>query len=305
MLTAQSITEKLNESVDSRIKTYPVRNLSASRLGHPCERYLYLLLTQWQELKPHDRGLQQIFDLGNSIEEYAIKQLKEAGFEVVTPTVRAWQIDKPFITGREDVRIKDDNGELIPCEIKGLQPYEFDKLNCIEDFFNSKRAYVRGYPAQLFVYMYHFCKEKGFFVLVNKLNGQIKVIEVSLDYEFGEACLSKAERVYKAVEERKAPAPCEDYTICENCNLQHVCGLVRRAQADIECSDELESLIDRKNELKEAVNEYDECDKQIKKLVGDREKVITGSYLIERKLTTRKAFTVPESTSYRMSIKRL
>ena len=38
--------------------------------------------------------------------------MKEAGFECVTPTVRSWRIDKPLITGREDVRIKDpETGE--------------------------------------------------------------------------------------------------------------------------------------------------------------------------------------------------
>lgn len=39
--------------------------------------------------------------------------------------------------------------------------------------------------------------------------------------------------------------------------------------------------------------------------VGEREKVITGQYLIERKSFTKKAFTVPESVQYRINIKRL
>lgn len=305
-MNAADIKERLEATAAAKIKTYPVEHLSASRLGHPCERYLYLLIKNWQDQKPHDVGLQHIFDLGNSIEDYTIARLKEAGFECVTPSVRSWKIEKPLITGREDVRIKDpETGELLPAEIKGLSPIEFEKLNTIDDFLNSKKYYVRGYPAQLFVYMYKFEKEKGFFVITNKLTGEIKPIEVKLDYEFGEQCLQKAERIYKALETNTPPDSCDDVSVCENCNLQHICGQVKRVPADIEVDGELENLINRKNELAAAKKEYEEVDKEIKARVGEREKIITGTYLIERKAYEKKEYTVPASTQYRLSIKRL
>lgn len=304
-MNAQSIKEKLNESLDKQIQIYPVNNLSASRLGHPCERYLYLLIKHWDEQKPHDRGLQGIFNLGNAIEEYAIERLKEAGYECVTPTVRSWRIEKPLITGREDLRIKDENGELIPVEVKGLSPQEWAKLNTVEDFLNSKKHYVRGYPTQLFVYMYRFAKEHGLFVLVNKLTGEIKPIDVYLDYEYGEQCLQKAERIYKALETDTPPESCDDISVCENCNLQHICGQVKRVPADVELDDELENLINRKTELAAAKKEFDEIDKQIKTIVGEREKIVTGSYLVTRKAVTREAYTVEASTYHKINIKRL
>lgn len=305
-MNAETIKNALEATAQSKIKTYPVTHLSASRLGHPCERYLYLLIKNWQDAEPHTVGLQHIFDLGNSIEDYTIKMLKEAGFECVTPTVRSWKIDNPLLTGREDVRIKDpDTGELLPCEIKGLSPTEFPKLKSIEDFLNSKKHYVRGYPTQLFVYMYYFGKERGYFILTNKLTGEINPIEVTLDYNFGEQCLQKAERIYKAVETNTPPEACDDISVCEQCNLQHICGQVKRIPTDIELDDELENLINRKNELVEAKREYEDVDKQIKAKVGERAKVITGSYLVERKAFEKKEYTVPASTQYRISIKRL
>lgn len=305
-MNAETIKTALETTAQSKIKTYPVTHLSASRLGHPCERYLYLLLKNWQEVKPHDVGLQHIYDLGNSIEDYTIARLKEAGFECITPTEKSWKIDKPLLTGREDVRIKDpDTGELLPCEIKGLSPIEFAKLNSVEDFLNSKKHYVRGYPTQLFVYMYHFGKEKGYFIITNKLTGEIKPIEVQLDYEFGDQCLQKAERIYKAVETNTPPESCDDISVCEQCNLQHICGQVKRIPTDIELDDELENLIDRKNELSDAKREYEEVDRQIKDKVGEREKIIAGTYLIQRKAIQRKEFIVPAQTQYRISIKRL
>ena len=304
-MNANDINKALRESLEKQIKVYPCNNLRASNLGHPCERYLYLLLRHWDEQKPHDVGLQSIFNLGNSIEEYTIENIKRAGFEVITPTVRSWKIEKPLITGREDIRIKDENGELLPVEIKGISPFEFDKLNTVDDFMKSKRSYIRGYPAQLQTYMYYFAKEKGFFALTNKLTGETKFIEMPFDYEYAESLLQKAERIYKALDEEAPPEACEDISVCEGCSLAHICGECRRVPADIDLDEELDALIDRKNELAAAKKEYEQIDKEIKARVGERDKVITGQYLITRSSFVKKAFTVPESIQYRVTIKRL
>jgi CRISPR/Cas system-associated exonuclease Cas4 (RecB family) len=306
-MTAEQINAKLFKAKAEKIKVYPCNNLRASSIGHPCERFLYLQIKHWDEQKPHDVGLQNIFDLGNSLEEHTIKNIKEAGFEVVTPTVRSWKVEVKggIITGREDIRIKDENGELLPVEIKGISPFEFDKLNSVDDFLKSKRPWIQGYPAQLFIYMLKFGKEKGFFALTNKLTGETKFIEVPFDYEFGEKMLSKAERIYAALKAETPPDACEDISLCENCSLAHICGQCRRVPADVDLDEELDELINRKQELSEAKKEYEAVDKQIKQKVGEREKVITGQYLIERKSFFKKAFTVPESTQYRISIKRL
>lgn len=306
-MNAEQINAKLFKAKADKITVYPVRNLRASSIGHPCERYLYLQIKHWEEMKPHDVGLQNIFDLGNTLEEHTIKNIKEAGYEIITPTQRSWQIKvkNGIITGREDIRIKDENGELLPVEIKGISPFEFDKLNSVDDFLKSKRSYIQGYPAQLFVYMYHFAKEKGFFALTNKLTGETKFIEVPFDYDLGDKYLSKAERIYEALENEETPPACDDITYCENCQLAHICGESRRVPTDIDLDEELDELIKRKEELAAAKKEYESVDKQIKAKVGEREKIITGHYLIQRKSFTKAAFTVPASTQYRVTIKRL
>lgn len=304
-MNAQQINERLHKAKADKIKVYPCNNLRASNLGHPCERYLYLLIKHWDEQKPHDVGLQNIFDLGNTLEEHTIANIKEAGFEVITPTCRSWKIENPLITGREDVRIKDENGDFFPVEIKGLSPQEFDKLNSVQDFLNSKRYYVRGYPAQLYTYMLKFGKETGYFALTNKLTGRTKFIEVPFDYDYAESMLQKAERIYKHLDAGIPPEPCDDISVCEGCSLQHVCGECRRVPADIEIDGELDELIERKQELAPAKREYEDVDKQIKARVGERDKIITGKYLITRTSFTKKAFTVPESTQHRVNIKRL
>ncbi len=306
-MNASEINGRLFKAKADKIKVYPCRNLRASNLGHPCERFLYLSIHNWEDAKPHDVGLQQIFDLGNTLEEHTINNIKEAGFEVFTPTQRSFKIEVKggIITGREDIRIKDENGELIPVEIKGISPFEFGKLNSVDDFLKSKRPWLQCYPAQLFIYMLKFGKEKGFFALTNKLTGETKFIEVPLDYDFGEKMLAKAERVYDYLSKNTPPPPCEDIAYCENCPMAHVCGECRRIPTDIDLDEELDELINRKQELAESKKQYDEVDRQIKEKIGEREKVITGQYLIERKSFVKNAFTVPESVQYRVNIKRL
>lgn len=306
-MNAADINKALRTSLEKQIKVYPVRNLRASSIGHPCERFLYLQIKHWEEIKPHDVGLQSIFNLGNALEEHTINNIKEAGFEIITPTQRSWQVDVRggVITGREDIRIKDEKGELLPVEIKGISPFEFDKLNSVDDFLKSKKTWIQGYPAQLFIYMLKFGKEKGFFALTNKLTGETKFVEVPLDYDYGEKILSKAERIYEHLNSNTPPPACDDIAYCENCPLAHICGECRRKPTDIDIDDELDELINRKQALAEAKKEYEEVDKQIKAKIGEREKVITGQYLIERKSFVKKAFTVPESTQYRIQIKRL
>lgn len=306
-MNAAEINAKLFKAKADKITIYPVRNIRASNLGYPCERYLFLLITRWEEQKPIDVGLQNIFDLGNTLEEHTIRNIKEAGFELITPTQRSWQMNVKggIITGREDVRIKDENGELLPVEIKGISPFEYDKLNSVDDFLRSKRPYIRAYPAQLFVYMLHFGKEKGFFALTNKLTGETKFIEVPFDYDLGETYLAKAERVYSALASDEIPDACEDISVCEGCAMAQICGNMRRVPTDVDLDDELDDLINKKQELAAAKKEYEDVDAQIKKKIGEREKVLTGQYLIERKSFVKKAFTVPESVQYRINIKRL
>lgn len=306
MLTAEYISGKISAFVQSEIKVYPCNNLRASNIGHPCERYLYLLIKHWDEQSPHDESLQNIFDFGNSVEEYTIKKLRDAGLEVFTPTQYSWKIENPLITGREDIRIKDpEDGQLYPAEIKGLSPYEWERLNCIDDFYSSKRSYIRGYPAQLMVYCWKFEKEKGFFILTNKLTGELKIIEVPFDWERADALLKKGERIYKALETDTPPDACEDITVCEKCSLRHICT-AGAARLETEIDDgELEAAINRKNELSPAYREYQEVNDTIKRIVGEREKVLAGEYVVTSKIIEKKGFTVEPRQERRISIKKL
>lgn len=307
MLTAKFISDKISIFVQSEIRVYPCNNLRASNIGHPCERYLYLLIKHWDEQRPHDEGLQNIFDFGNSVEAYTVQKLRDSGLEVFTPTQRSWKVENPLITGREDIRVKDpEDGQLYPAEIKGLSPYEWERLQGIEDFYNSKRHYVRGYPAQLLVYMWKFEKEKGFFILTNKLTGKLKIIEVPFDWERADALLKKGERIYAALDGKSGvPDACDDYIVCEQCSLRHICTAnITRPETDID-DGELEAAIDRKNDLAASYRAYCEANDEIKRIVGNRESVLAGKYAVTAKIINRKAYTVDARQERRITVRRL
>lgn len=310
-LTAQFISDAIYKEVSDRIATYPCNNLRASNIGHPCERYLYLLIKHWEEQKPHGYTLQNIFDLGNALEPYAINKLKAAGLEVLTPAIGKaanFKIENPLITGREDIRIKDPtDGQLYPAEIKSLNAFDWDALNSIEDFYNHKRHHVRAYPSQLLAYMWHFAKEKGFFVLVNKQTGELKIIEVPLDWDRLEVMLKRAERVYAALADKTGellPPACDDISVCEGCQMQHRCTQFhQRIEAEID-DGELEALILKKEELSEPYRAYNDTHERIKQLVGDREKVIAGNFLVTVKTIDKKGYYVEPRSERRINISR-
>lgn len=184
-MNAEFINDKLREKLQEKCVVYPQNNLRCSSIGHPCWRYVYLSITNWEDKAPPDVGLQSIFGLGNTLEDHVIAKIKEAGFEVFTPTTHSFRIDPQNITGREDLRIKDpDTGELIPVEVKSISPFEFDKLNSFQDFVKNKKPFIRAYAAQIQLYMLKFGKEYAFFALINKLTGEIKFIRVEFDYEY-------------------------------------------------------------------------------------------------------------------------
>lgn len=309
MLTAEYISGRIDAFVESEIKVYPCNNLRASNIGHPCERYLYLLIKHWDKQEPHDAGLQNIFDFGNSVEDYTIKKLKDTGLEIITPTLRSWKVENPLITGREDIRIKDpEDGQLYPAEIKGLSPFEWERLNSIEDFYNSKRHYVQGYPAQLMVYCWKFEKEKGFFVLTNKLNGRIKIIEVPFDWDRADALLKKAERIYKALEDSTGgylPEACDNLSVCEGCSLRHICTAAHtRPETEID-GGELEEKIMRRMALSPYKREYETVNDEIKALMRGRACVLAGDFLVETRTIHKQEYTVKARDETRVIIRKI
>jgi CRISPR/Cas system-associated exonuclease Cas4 (RecB family) len=285
------IVEKIIESKERKIKQYPVNSNRASDLGIPCVKYHVLNRTRWQEKKLHDVGLQFVFDMGNEIEEIVLRELAEAGVKVIEQQ-RSFEWKEYGITGHIDGKILSD-GQIYPMEIKSCSPYVFKALNSINDLKNGKYGYLRKYPVQLNLYLLMDGKEKGVFLFKDKTSGAIKEIWMDVDYDLGEETIKRAEAINGHIKAGTMPEPINDELWCNGCPFAHVC-LPEQIGKEVEIdTGELATMLDRLEELKPIVKEYDEIDEQVKELVKGREKVIAGNYFITGKYYQRKSYDIP------------
>lgn len=285
------IVEKILETKEREIKQYPVHTNRASDLGHPCVRYHVLNRTKWEERALHDTRLQLIFDLGKEIEDITIRDMQDAGFKVIEQQ-RPFTWKEYNITGTVDGKVLID-GEAIPFEVKSCSQFVFDKLNSVEDMKNGKYGYLRKYPTQLNLYLLMDNKNKGVFIFKNKQTGAYKEIWMSLDWNLGEDALKRAEAVNAHVAAGTMPDPINEDMWCNECPYAHIClPEITGKEVEIDTG-ELSTMLERMEELKAAVQEYDELDEQVKKAVEGREKVLAGNWFITGKWMDRKSYDIP------------
>jgi CRISPR/Cas system-associated exonuclease Cas4 (RecB family) len=286
------------------IRSYPVKSNRASECGHSCLRYLVLGRTRWQEKVLHGPELQMIFDGGRLIEDMALAQLREAGFEV-TEQQRAFEWPALQLTGHLDCILR-VNGQGYPVEVKGLAHHSWASVNSVEDMLNSSQVWMRRYPAQLTMYLLNSGRECGLFYLVSKQSYAPKVIWVDLDYDYAEEICRKLERVNEHVAAGTLPDPIQDPTVCEGCGFVHICLPEIKGQA-LEITDDprIEELLARREELQAARHEYEAVDRELKKAFEGREKVVVGDWLITGKEMHRRGYTVPDSSYWQTKIVRL
>lgn len=278
------IKARIDEAKARKIRISPVHSNRAGELGHPCLRYLVYQRTRWQDKLAHSIGLQYIFDQGNRIEAGMLDDLKDAGIRVIHQQKDLfWK--EYNISGRIDGRI-DDPPRQPPIEIKSISPFEFPRLNTIADFQNSKKVWLRKWPAQMMIYLLLEAEDQGYLILCNKLNGQIKPISIELDYDYAETLIKKAEEVNAHVELGTLPDRIEDEAVHENCPFYHIC-LPEAVNPDKMIMDpELESMIDRWAELKAVIasleKEFKPMDDELKSTFKGKEAIV-GNWLISGK----------------------
>ena len=286
------IVERVLETKARKAQLWPVRSNRASEMGHPCVRYLTFLRTRGEERSVPSPELQMIFDLGNILEPAVIRDLQDAGFQV-NQTQKGLEWKKYQITGSIDGNLIID-GASYPLEIKTSSPNVFNALNSVEDMNRSKYLYMRKYPTQLNLYMLMHEREKGVFIFKNKTTGAMKEIWMDLDYQLGEETLQKAELVNMHVQEGTTPEPIEwEDSICGECAFLHICTPDRIAQgAEIVDNENLLFLLNRRESLKQAKEEYEEVDKLVKESLKEKDKLLIGPWYVTGKFQERGEYTV-------------
>ena len=280
------ITLNIPEAIDAvkakKIKLYPCHTNRASNAGQECLRRLVYERTDWDKKLLHDVGLQYIFDEGNRSEDITMQEMNEAGIQIFEGQ-RPFQYESVNLTGKIDFTATQ---EAIPVEAKSINPYDFGTIKDLESVKTHKKARIRGYLAQLNVYLFLKEKPEGILLFRDKNSGRYKQINVPLDYELVEAVLKKFEAVNEHIKNKTLPEKISDLTICKTCPFRAHClpDVSFGDGVKIVSDAYLVQLIEKRVATEVQATEYDAVDKELKELVKKRAEnkeahfVINGSY---------------------------
>lgn len=276
------VIEKVIEAKQRKIRLTPTHVNRASEIGHPCERFLFLKRTRWQDATPHSVEVQFIFDEGSNQERQVIRDLEDAGFCIVEQQ-RDYAWPKFQLSAHIDGKLADF--DYIPLEVKSMAPWIWQKINTLEDLLTSSMPWLRKYPAQMMIYLLLGEKERGLLILKNKSTGHLKEILVTLDYAYAESLLQKCERVNAAVAANAMPEPIPyEENTCGTCPFLHIClPDVKRDALEITTDPELEANLKRRHELAPLRAEYEQLDEQVKAVLKEQDKVVVGDFLVQGK----------------------
>lgn len=314
-----NIPEKLDEEAAKRIKAYPHPLNRASEAGHPCVRFLVLSRLQPGLKMLHDIGLQRIFDEGNLHEQAVLREIQNAGLKI-REQQRAYEWKKFELTGHIDAKVADNSsGNYYPLEIKSCSPNVFAAIKNLTptEMISSKYSWVQRYPAQILLYCMMEGVEEGIIVFKNKTTGEKcqKNFSVNDHLEYLEEILKKLEAVNDYVKREELP-PVELSEECKGCGFAKTSCFPDKDFGpgfDFISDSDLEAKLLRWEKTKDAANEHEELDKELKEHFKGKSAIV-GDFKIESKEYERTNYNVPaeikkqyaeKSTFWRTSIERL
>lgn len=292
------LVTRLDEATAKRIQIWPHPNNRASDAGHPCERYLVAARTHTDKMALHSVGLQRIFDEGKAQEKALLREIEDAGVEVVEQQ-RPFEWKKFNLTGHIEGQIKDEK-ELTPLELKSCSANSFRAVKKMSglDFLKAKQSWLRKYPAQIFCYLMMIGKEAGIMLFKNKQSNEKHQVNFFLDnegLEYTESILQKLTRVNAHVKAGTLP----EAKLIDECKGCPFCATLCFPGQDygpgfsVMSDADLEAKLERREELAEAAGEYEDLDEEIKDSVKGKNLVV-GHFIIESKESERRSVKVPD-----------
>jgi len=221
-MTKTEIAERITEeiySLHSRKNTYWYRShLGASKIGHPCDRFLWLDF-RWA-LPPKIEGrIYRLFNSGQREEERIIEELDELGYEVISADEEGRQVrfsEFGHFGGSVDGIIRGINGspdEWHILEIKTMNKKNFAEL--------EKHGVEKAQPkhwAQVQTYLRGFNLNKAFYVAVCKDDDKIHIEEITHEPEASRYFFDRAEKIIFG-----SCPPVEKSDSCKYCDYSSLC----------------------------------------------------------------------------------
>jgi len=300
----------------TKSKVWPCHTNRASQLDDPCERRLVYMRTAWQNAKPAGPYLQGIFETGKEVEPLIEKILSELG-RSASPRWRIVgaqsEIDSRMqkthqITGHIDGLMQVENEEdgwdtACVCDIKTCSDHVFNSINGYDDLV--RYPWTKKYRGQLFLYALGLEVEKCCIIFVNKQNlYNIKPIYFDLDYGYGEDLLQKAERVNAHVDAGTLPDKINSPEDCSRCAYAHMClpDLIATGNLQLFNNEEIEELLNQRDEVQEAKKQFDAIERQLKKKLIEGQDILCGEFIVQWKEVIKKAYEVAASKYWKKTV---
>jgi hypothetical protein len=298
-LTPDQYTESISTAFERYIEfeqrqTPSRRQYCYAGSFEPCERKLVLLMTDGEKVVPFPTDTLAKFHRGKERERGMIIDLTRAG-QYATPRYSVIGQQERFelrdhkgrvaIVGKVDLRL--DYGRNAPCppvEIKDWDPNMTAKMRTFDDVLDGQ--WTRKGAYQLLCYLFGAGESWGLLALPRPGLPRLIPVELFRYLDRVEEFLMKAERALDHREAGTLPDHIQDAAECKRCQFYgSVCNppLMSGQGAVILTDPELEAMLDRREELKEAALEYDGLDEDVKKKLRGVEQGVAGKYLIEGK----------------------
>lgn len=293
-MTIPNLVERVYAEKAKKITRQPCHYNRASSIGSRCMRRLVYMRTHGDKAKLPDIGLFMIFQQGSLHERQSLRDLEDAGFQIIEQQVTLeWREFQ--LSGHVDCVVVIDD-KPIPLDIKSMAPWIWEGVFKrgpgqypwaeVREAFERKH-WLSEYRGQLTLYMLLKGVDRGILLCVNKSTGAMAQVDLELDYEFGESLLRKATEINRHVAASTLPERIEfDPDVCPSCQFYIECLPSQQGQDPLAfVSDEtLEHLLEEREALVVAGKEFDGLDKRAKGIIKAREekKFVVGDFIVQK-----------------------
>ncbi|MEY2908812.1 MAG: hypothetical protein RLZZ602_1335 [Pseudomonadota bacterium] len=215
----------LIKAIDLGTKAHEQRErrcyIGASNVGNPCHRYLQYSLRGYPQT-PFPPAVLRIFELGHTLENMVVEDLKKAGINVseVAEDGKQWEYTwlGGHVRGHADGVIRSDSGDHIAIlEIKSMNDKKWNAFRT-QGIRNSHPIYY----AQMQLLMGLSGIHRAWMVAYNKNNSVYHHEEVGFDYHYFRALSHTALSVVRGSSAKRISDNPQSFE-CRYCNYKPNC----------------------------------------------------------------------------------
>lgn len=275
-----TISSKMDHSRSSGRTVSKKTNNWASNIDHPCERNLTYSRSHWRDCQLPSVETEYIFEEGRDGEKKLKAMIEEQGYEIILAQ-KYFNWDKYEIAGMTDGFLKfkipgQTFSSQAPLEIKTVATHSFNKMKTIEEIKSSRSYWIRKAVAQLNTYLLMAGYEYGFLAL-KTYRLRPRILPMLLDYELGEKCIKKCERVNHYVAKGILPDRIlYDSLICDLCPFDHKCVPVKTSKYPDQVDEQTVKDLIKWKKLQYVGSEFKRLDSGLRKRLKGQNAIIEG-----------------------------